>query len=402
MHAATTPPSPGLRRRMPGFVVALLVLAILACAVPSGAVPQAVNTLPPPAPATPIAQLQPTQAQPTQGTTSSGTGGKTPSVPPQTNDTGTSPSQPNKPQQPPAQPVAPSQPEAELEFASPTFGTLSLVTGFQSDPASVAVVSGGDVDVSYLGGDCYGFAAGPPDVTLQWDGFGFLRIFFVADGGGDTTLVVNDANGGWHCSDDSYDTLNPTVDIGDAASGQIDIWIPSFEPGDFLPGTLYVTELDYHPGSLPGQQQPPAQQGTGLQFGDPTYGTLLLVTGFTPDPATVSVISGGDVDTSYLGGDCYGYAAVNPDVRLQWEGFGFLRIFFVADDGSDTTLVINDSNANWHCNDDAPGTFDPAVDFADAQDGQYDIWVASFDSGDFISGTLYITELGSYSPTSLP
>jgi hypothetical protein len=373
-----------VRRRTLGFAIVALVLAILACATPGlPTQPQAVDTLPPPPPTTASGQTAPTQAS---GSSSAGT--KPTSQPPQ-------------PQQPPPQPPPQSGPANELTLDDPTYGTVSLQAGFTPDPNATSVVSGGPVDASYLGGNCFGYAASPPDLTLQWDGFGFLRIFFVADGGGDTTLIVNDANGNFYCSDDSFGTLDPSVEFGDAGSGRIDIWVGSLNSGDSISGTLYITEVDYNPANLPNQQQPPPPQGTDvLQFGSPTFGTLSLNAGFSNDPRTQAITSGGDVDASYLGGNCFGWAATNPDFRVQWDGFGFLRFFFVADSG-DTTLIINDPVGGWHCNDDSFGTIDPSIDFGDAQDGQYDIWVGSFSSGEFISGTLYVTELD-YNPSSLP
>ena len=38
------------------------------------------------------------------------------------------------------------------------------------------------------------------------------------------------------------------------------------------------------------------------------------------------------------------------------------------------------------------------MDFTDADSGQYDIWVASYTSGESVQGTLYITEVTAYHP----
>ncbi|MGD1996701.1 MAG: hypothetical protein PVH62_08005, partial [Anaerolineae bacterium] len=74
---------------------------------------------------------------------------------------------------------------------------------------------------------------------------------FVADGGEDTTLVINDPNGSWRCNDD-YSGLDPMVEFPNPFTGQYDIWVGSYSSGDYVNGTLYITELDYHPGNLPG------------------------------------------------------------------------------------------------------------------------------------------------------
>lgn len=147
----------------------------------------------------------------------------------------------------------------------------------------------------------------------------------------------------------------------------------------------------------------PVIAGGQLDFSEPpTFGSANLSSGFLPDPYTVSMISGGEVDVGPLGGGCVGYAAVAPDFRLHWSGTGSqLRVMFIADDGGDTTLLVNQPDTSWRCNDDAAaGTLDPMVTIDGPMEGQYDIWVGSFDAGSYIAGTLYITEL-SIDPLSL-
>mgnify|MGYP001613565557 FL=1 len=91
---------------------------------------------------------------------------------------------------------------------------------------------------------------------------------------------------------------------------------------------------------------------------------------------------------------------MSPDVELQWTGAGtLLRIYFIADDAAgDTVLVINDPEGTWWCVDDSFGTSNPTIDFATGPNGVYDIWVASYVNGEFIPGTLYITELSTNHP----
>jgi hypothetical protein len=141
---------------------------------------------------------------------------------------------------------------------------------------------------------------------------------------------------------------------------------------------------------------PPPSSSGGLSFsGTPNYGSVSLSAGFTPDPYTVNITSGGTVDVSSLnlGSGCTGYATTNPDFRLLWSGSSSrLRIFFVPSSGQDTTLVINDATATWRCNDDYSG-LNPMVQLNNPTPGQIDIWVGSYSSGQFISGTLTITEL---------
>jgi len=144
----------------------------------------------------------------------------------------------------------------------------------------------------------------------------------------------------------------------------------------------------------------------GLDYSlEPNFGSVDLSAGFSPDPYTVALTSGGDVNVGDydLGDECTGYATSAPDFRLYWTGSsGNLRFFFVANvPDEDATLIVNDPNGNWHCDDDFQETFDPLVDIANPPEGQYDIWVGSFEAGAFVEGTLYITEMD-FSPTNLP
>jgi serine protease Do len=145
--------------------------------------------------------------------------------------------------------------------------------------------------------------------------------------------------------------------------------------------------------------------GGGLDWTlEPAFGGVELSAGFTPDPFTVHVTSGGSVDVGSLGigSGCTGYAATAPDFRIAFSGTSSnLRIFFVADTGQDTTLIVNDPSGGWTCNDDAPGGTDPMVNLPNASAGQYDVWVGSYSAGNNIAGTLFITEL-EYSPSSHP
>lgn len=128
-----------------------------------------------------------------------------------------------------------------------------------------------------------------------------------------------------------------------------------------------------------------------------TFGSTELAAGFSPDPFTASLSSGGPVDASYLGGDCKGFAAVAPDYEVTYASgtATLLRFYFDADE--DTTLIINDPAGEWVCNDDAYG-FDPSIDFDSPAGGTYDIWVGSFAQGTIHAGTLSVTELSDNHP----
>jgi hypothetical protein len=130
---------------------------------------------------------------------------------------------------------------------------------------------------------------------------------------------------------------------------------------------------------------------------DPLWGSVTLSAGFTRDPRSEEVITGDDVDVSYLGAGCLGRAGDIPDYRVTYSAGSLpLAFYFIseADSDADTTLVVNDPVGDWQCNDDyADGdTLDPMVVFDDPLSGRYDIWVGSIGDS-YVTGRLYVTEL---------
>ena len=175
-------------------------------------------------------------------------------------------------------------------------------------------------------------------------------------------------------------------------------------------GTPLPSETDA-PTTAPESEQPNASasssaeesatDGDVLDMTRPSnFGSTDLEAGFQPDPSSVDVISGGSIDASYLGDGCRGYATVASDYDVTYTAGGqdLLRFYFVADEVEDTTLIINAPDGSWHCNDDAPDTIDPMIDFTNPESGRYDIWIGSYESTTEAAGTLYVTELESNSP----
>jgi hypothetical protein len=128
------------------------------------------------------------------------------------------------------------------------YGYVTMGPGFQPDPVSVNVVSGGAINARNLGlpGGCIGWVTRTPDYIVRFTGATQNLRFFVT-GNTDTTLIVNASNGTWHCNDDSYGGTNPTVDIPGAGPGQYDVWIGSYSQGNPAHAQLHMTELGYHP-----------------------------------------------------------------------------------------------------------------------------------------------------------
>lgn len=134
-------------------------------------------------------------------------------------------------------------PVPTLNFSlPPVFGSTSLTSGFVPDPFQVGITGGGPAGVSYLGGGCTGFTTSAPSFSVNYTSGAFptLRFYFV--GSGDTTMIINAPNGSFFCVDDSFGTLNPTIDFNSPSSGRYDVWIATFAEGGSVGGTLSVTE----------------------------------------------------------------------------------------------------------------------------------------------------------------
>ncbi len=123
----------------------------------------------------------------------------------------------------------------------------------------------------------------------------------------------------------------------------------------------------------------------------PTYGTVDLKAGFTPDPFVKKVEAGGDVRTDK--GGVTAWVAKAPDFRLNYTAGNFALTIYAESD-ADTTLLINLPDGKWVANDDGPGTgLNPLLKFAKPQSGQYDIWVGTVEGGKTPPAKLMISEL---------
>jgi hypothetical protein len=213
-------------------------------------------TLAPEASPTPIPTLQPTpSATPTA----------IPTLPPTLAPTEAPTVPPTEP--PTAPPTAPPTDAATAEPTSPPAGQLDpngtpnyrpdleIESGFVPDPRTRDMISGGDVDVNYLGTDsegttCNGYATSQPDYRVRYTAGAAHLLRFYFEGAGDATLIINDPVGNWRCDDDSYGSVNPTIDFEDPVTGRYDIWVGSYSQDTPVNGTLSVTELQgNHPGN---------------------------------------------------------------------------------------------------------------------------------------------------------
>lgn len=131
---------------------------------------------------------------------------------------------------------------------SPVFGSSTITSGFVPDPFYVPMTAGGPASASYLGGSCNGYMTSAPSYSFNFTSgtFPTLRFYFV--GGGDTTMIINAPNANFYCADDSFNSVDPTIDFSNPSSGRYDVWIGTYSAGGSISGTLYVTEnTNNHP-----------------------------------------------------------------------------------------------------------------------------------------------------------
>lgn len=276
----------------------------------------------------------------------------------------------------------------------PTYGEVNLTSGFTPDPYNADVTAGGGIDASTVSQQCVGRVAGPPDYRLNWTaGSGSLPLIISATSGADTTLVINDAQGNWVCNDDGEGQgLNPAVTINQPSSGQYDIWVGTFGE-DTAPATLHISELQ---AGGPGGGSASNGGSPDMSLA-PTYGTVNLTSGFHPDPHRQDIQAGGELAASVVGQQCTGYIARAPDYRVNWTaGSGNLPLIFSVASSADTTLVVNDAQGNWLCDDDSGNEgMNPSITIQHPASGQYDVWVGTFASGSLAASTLDVSELTS-------
>ncbi len=164
-------------------------------------------------------------------------GGGTPTPAPQP---APAPAPVGKPNAGPAPAPVPTGPNFGL---IPTFGQVTLTTGFNPDPRQFIILAGGTIDANpALGGSCVGMIAEAPDFRLDFTAGSSLPLIFSVLSSSDTTLVINGPNGQWFCDDDAGGNLNPLVRFDSPQTGQYDVWIGTFGGGT-ADATLSVSEI---------------------------------------------------------------------------------------------------------------------------------------------------------------
>ena len=127
--------------------------------------------------------------------------------------------------------------------AQPMYGTVNLNAGFTPDPHIVVVDAGGNNRNSISGSGCAEYINNAqPDVDVNYQA-GRSRLYFFVKSDVDTTLLVNDANGTWHCSDD-FEGSNPAIILNNPPSGKYNVWVGTYSQDDKgSRARLHISEL---------------------------------------------------------------------------------------------------------------------------------------------------------------
>ena len=97
-------------------------------------------------------------------------------------------------------------------------------------------------------------------------------------------------------------------------------------------------------------------------------------------PQQYAMFAGGGVDLSQCGQfQAYGRVTAQPSFSITYDALTYGRdLEFRVQSECDTTLLINDSTAQWHYNDDEDGTLSPRLRLSAAPSGRYDVWVGTY------------------------
>jgi hypothetical protein len=209
----------------------------------------------------------------------------------------------------------------------------------------------------------------------------------------DTVILVNDATAQWHFNDDADGALTSRVRIPAAGAGRYDVWVGTYNPQSCAANL--VVETFPASGTTSGGGGGTGTTGTGTT-GTTGGGTAAAPTcpewslGGAEVRVSVGgsdsrdVVAGGSVDlfanAQACGIPAHGYVAQSPDFTLYYEAPEANADLILSVNGQcDTTLLVNDLNAQWLFNDDMVDLH-PQIVIPAAASGRYDIWVGTFGS----------------------
>ncbi|MEK9586546.1 MAG: hypothetical protein VW039_10180, partial [Halieaceae bacterium] len=167
---------------------------------------------------------------------------------------------------------------AQNLVATPLYGTARLTAGFTDDPYPVEVLAGGQATVGHLGPECVGFITdSQADFILEYQA-GISELGFFVTSEVDTTLIVNDPRGNWHCSDDNeyVNDAGAGINFFTPISGSYHVWVGTYNLADTGANALltitgqdeqYWSSLNRGANVNTGQAKP-ARTQQPVEFGD--------------------------------------------------------------------------------------------------------------------------------------
>ena len=127
----------------------------------------------------------------------------------------------------------------------------------------------------------------------------------------------------------------------------------------------------------------------------PIFGDITIERPLSKDPLTVRGMSGGTIEGKEISGRkdtptgaCTGYMDREPDHTLRLKNkFDYMKL--VVESAEDTTLIIKGPGGTW-CNDEFEAK-NPGI-VGEWLEGDFEVWVGSYQKEDYFPYTLKITE----------
>ncbi len=262
------------------------------------------------------------------------------------------------------------------------FGETLLDLDVRALAVSLRGVSGGDLDVGYLGstpwGDCVGFATALPDHIFTVEGAA-RDVRFAVTSQADTVLLIHGPDG-WMCNDDA-DGSNPEVSAI-VEAGTYRVWVGGYRRGN-AEYVLDVTGVRGGGRPAPGPRPPPpgpAVLDPGASSAD--WGPVQFDRTVLRDPIVATGVGGGSVDASYLGatdgGHCFGFAGERPD-HIVTVTERIEQAELLVSSAGPTSLIVHGPHG-WLCAGGEAADEGPALGTT-LVPGTYRVWIGSWEPG---------------------
>lgn len=290
--------------------------------------------------------------------------------------------------------------------AAPTYAELNLAANFELDPYLLRIIGTGEIEAASVSGECSGMIPAAPSVVINWSGeTDMLRLYTYTND--DPVIVVVTPGGDVLCNDDINPvTLDAAVKIENPAEGRYAVHVGTYDAEVEAHGFLVITELDYNIARtdlspllvrrdidpiLNAPQRPVSELNAHPEG---LYGDDTLEAGF--GTVEISAAAGGGVPAfNYDLGSlaCTGFINIVPTYTFTLSEDGeVLRFVFNGED--DTTLIVEQPDGSFVCNDDTDGenNINPTVDIEAPAAGDYRVFVGSYTQQSGVRGTLVIAD----------